>query len=473
MTVSHQLAYADRHAKRFVEELATLVRFPSVSSQRARYGDVRRCAHWLADHLRKIGMPSVRLVDTKKHPIVYVESDLVPNRKTVLVYGHYDVQPAEPLSEWRLPPFEPKVIGNNLYGRGSSDDKGQLLIHVKALEAFLRAGPGLPVNVKCVFDGEEEIGSPNLRSFLEANKAILASDFAVLSDTRFRGPGRPALVYSLRGSLNLELSVTNSGKELHSGAFGGAITNPIQVICDVISGLHDSAGRVTVAGFYRSVRSLSPAQRCRMANTGISDQALLRDAGVTSNSGECGYSMYERTTIRPAVVTTSISGGYQGGGIKAVIPSVASAKLNMRLVADQVPQEIEKLFRAHIRRQLPLGMSSTVKILSSGKPAVLDPRHAAFVAASIAYQRGFGVAPVLLRSGGSIPIVNLLQEVLNIPTVLMGFALPDDRMHAPNEKFHLPNFFGGIATVIHFLDLIGNPRISPEFTEGRVCVRQT
>jgi acetylornithine deacetylase/succinyl-diaminopimelate desuccinylase-like protein len=449
------LEYADHNRPRFVEELGDFIRFPSVSGQPEHANDLKKCASWLANHLRHIGMEPVRIVPTRGHPIVYAEWRHNPQRPTVLIYGHYDVQPVDPLNEWNSRPFEPTVRGGDLHGRGASDDKGQLFTHVKALEAYLQSQRALPVNVKCLFEGEEEIGSPSLTPFLCHNKNAFAADVAVLSDMLILAPNRPAITYALRGALSLELEVRGSALDLHSGNFGGVVHNPLQALCEIVASLHDSDGRVAIAGFYDRVREWSAKERAYMASTGPSDTKILKDAQSEAGWGEEGYTLYERATIRPSIAVNGIVGGYQGPGIKAVIPARAAVKLNFRLVPDQDPSQIEQLLREHVARFTPRTVRSTTRTQMLAKPAFVDRQHPAMRAAAVAYWKSFGAAPVFLRSGGTIPVVNLFQEMLGIPTVLMGFALPDDRMHAPNEKFHLPNFYKGIATSINFLNEIG------------------
>jgi acetylornithine deacetylase/succinyl-diaminopimelate desuccinylase-like protein len=452
------LTYAQTHRPRFVKELRDFIRFPTVSAQPPHAESLQKCAAWLASHLRRIGMEGVRIMPTPRHPIVYAEWRHALGRPTVLIYGHYDVQPADPLHEWRSPPFEPTVRGHDLYGRGACDDKGQMLAHIKALETYLRTERVLPVNVKCLFEGEEEIGSPNLTSFLARNKQALAADVAVMSDTRMLAPDRPAITYALRGALSLEVAVHGPKQDLHSGLFGGAVHNPLQALCEIIARLHDANGRIAIPGFYDRVRRWSEEERAYMADTGPTDMQILHDARVKKGWGERQYTLYERTTIRPALNVTGITGGYQGPGVKAVIPAHAVAKLNFRLVPDQGPSEIEQLVREHIARITLPTVRSTVRTYSMAKPALVNRRHPAMQAAVVAYRKGFGAPPVFLRSGGTIPVVNTFQELFGIPTVLMGFALPDDCIHAPNEKFHLPNFYNGIVTCAAFLAEVGAGR---------------
>lgn len=452
------LTHARLHQDRALRELMEFVRFPSISAQPRHAEAVRRCAAWLADHLRRIGLERVQVVPTRGHPLVYAEWRRAPGRPTLLIYGHYDVQPADPLAEWRTPPFQPTVRGDDLYGRGSCDDKGQLFAHVKALEAYLRTRGALPINVICLFEGEEEIGSPNLVPFLLRNRRALAADAAVMSDTRILAPDRPAITDAMRGALGLELEIQGPRHDLHSGNFGGAVHNPLQALCEIIARLHDSERRVAIPGFYARVRRWSAAERADMARTGPTDAEILRDARAEKGWGESGHTLYERTTLRPALTVNGITGGYQGPGGKAVIPARAMAKLSFRLVPDQDPCEIDRLFRQHIAQITPPSVRSTVRTNMLARPVLVDRRHPAIRAAAVAYRKGFGAAPVFVRSGGTIPIVNTFQERLGIPTVLMGFALPDDRMHAPNEKFHLPNFAHGIATCIWFLAEMGAGR---------------
>jgi acetylornithine deacetylase/succinyl-diaminopimelate desuccinylase-like protein len=451
MSTAPALTYAQTHRNRFVAELIDFIRFPTVSAQPEHSNDLQRCAAWLAQHLQSIGLEYVKVIPTPRHPVVYAEWCHAPAAPTVLIYGHYDVQPPDPLHEWRSPAFEPTVRGNDLYGRGASDDKGQLFTHVKALESYLQTTGKLPVNIKCLFEGEEEIGSPNLPSFLERYRDVLDAEVAVLSDMRILAPDRPALTYALRGALSLELEVRGSGQDLHSGTFGGAVHNPLQALCEIIASLHDDTGRVAIPGFYDRVRRWSDEEQAHMARSGPSDAQILRDARAEQDWGDRCYTLYERTTTRPALTLNGIIGGYRGPGVKAVIPASAMAKLNVRLVPDQDPRDIEQLFRQHIARITPVTVHSTIQTHLFAKPALVDRRHPAMRAAAAAYRNGFGATPGFLRSGGTIPVVNLLHEMFRIPTVLMGFALPDDRMHAPNEKFHLPNYYNGIATSIWFL----------------------
>jgi acetylornithine deacetylase/succinyl-diaminopimelate desuccinylase-like protein len=391
------------------------------------------------------------MIPTRGNPIVYASWMRAADCPTVIIYGHYDVLPGEPTQQWRTPPFSPTVSGLDLYARGASDDKGQLFCHVKALESYLRGAHTLPVNVKCIFEGEEEIGSTHLLPFIERNRRVLQAEAAVISDTKMLAPGQPAIGYAQRGGLRAEVEVTGPRQELHSGSFGGAVLNPLQAACEIVAALHDKRGRVTITGFYDDVRAWSEKERSYMARTGPSDHKILHEAKVEQGWGEDGYTLYERTTIRPALTFNGICGGHCAPGVKGVIPARAVVKLSFRLVPDQDPERIGRLLREHIARSTPPGVQTSVKVFSPVQPALVDRRHPAVRAAAFAYKRGFGTYPVFLRSGGSIPVVNAFTESLGIPTVLMGFGLPDDRIHAPNEKFHLPNFYRGIDTSIWYL----------------------
>jgi len=446
-------------------ELCDFIRFPSISNQAGHAGDVRRCAGWLAGQLQQAGLEQVQLVPTPGHPLVYAAWRKAAGKPTLLVYGHYDVQPADPLKEWRTPPFEPAVRGSYLYGRGASDDKGQMYTHVKAIQAYLHSTGRLPVNVVCLFEGEEEIGSPNLQSWLERNRPMVAADLAVISDTRMLNQRQPALTYALRGGLGLELVVEGPGQELHSGTFGGAIHNPLQALCELITRLHDADQRVAIPGFYDAVRAWGPGERDFMRRNGPRAAEILANARARRGWGEAGYSLYERTTIRPALTVNGITGGYQGMGGKAVIPHQASAKLSFRLVPDQDPLEIERLLRAYLAQITPPTVQVKLNTRLMAHPALIPRDHPGMRAAAFAYRQAFGALPVYLRSGGTIPVVNMLQDIPGIPAVLMGFALADDNKHAPNERFYLPNFYNGMAACIWFMAALGKYP-PPQSTHG-------
>ena len=455
MNPGRALSYARARRGGFVSELKEFLRIPSVSSQPDRAGDVSRCAHWLARHLKKVGLDQVRIIPTRGNPIVYASWLRAPGRPTLIIYGHYDVVPGEPLREWHTPPFAPTLQNNNLHARGASDDKGQLFSHIKAIESYLKTTNSLPVNVKCILEGEEEIGSTHLTSFIAKNKRALRADAAVISDTRMLAPDQPVIGYAQRGGLRAELRVKGPPHDLHSGNFGGAVHNPLQALCEIIAGLHDANGRIAIPGFYADVRRWDDKERAFMMRTGPTDERILKDAGLELGWGEAGLNLYERTTIRPALTVNGIGGGHQGPGAKSIIPAQAMAKLSFRLVPDQDPKRVARLFREHIAHITPPAVRSSVRVFSPIEPALVDRNHPAVRAAALAYQKGFGASPVFLRSGGSIPVVNTFQKILKIPAVLMGFGLPDDHIHGPNEKFHLPNFYNAIATSIWYFAIAG------------------
>jgi acetylornithine deacetylase/succinyl-diaminopimelate desuccinylase-like protein len=455
MSISRPFQYASAHRPRFVKELGEFVRLPSISSQPKGAEGIERCAQWVARHLRKIGLERSTIIRTARHPAVFASWEHAPGRPTVLVYGHYDVLPPDPVAEWRTPPFEPTVRGNNMYGRGACDDKGQVFAHFKAMESWLKTARALPVNVKCLIEGEEEIDSPNLPALVRKYRRALAADVAVVSDSPMLAPDRPVISYGQRGSLRLELELRGAAQDLHSGNFGGAVHNPLQAVAEILCSLHDRGGRVAIPGFYDRVRHAGPAERNKLRQAAPSDTQILREAGAARGWGDAEYTLYERTALRPALTFNGIAGGYQGPGVKAVIPSRARAKLSFRLVPDQDPAEIDALFRRYIERIAPPTVHAEVRTVSSARPALLDPDHPGMRAAVFAYRKGFGASPVFLRTGGSLPVVSIFQETLGIPTVQMGFALPDDRMHAPNEKFYLPNLYRGISASTWFLAAAG------------------
>lgn len=452
------LAYAHANRGRFVNELKEFIRFPSISAQPEHADDSRKCAAWLANHLRSIGLEHTRVIPTPGNPLVYTDWLHAPGRPTVLIYGHYDVQPAEPLDQWRSPPFEPAKRGTDIYGRGASDDKGQMLAHIKALESYLRTTGRLPVNVKCLFEGEEEVGSPNFGPFLAENKRALGADVVLVSDTAMLAPDRPAITYAMRGALSLELQIGGAGIDLHDGLFGGAVHNPLTGLCEVVSRLQTSDGRIDIPGFYDRVLEVNPEERAYMASNGPSNQQILSNARTSRSWGETDYTLYERTTIRPALNISGIAGGYQGTGPKSIIPSRAVAKLSFRLVPNQSPLEIAQIVRTHISRLTPFTLRSNLRMQLAADPVTVDRRHPLIRAAAVAVSKGFGAPPVFVRSGGANPAVGVFHRTLRVPTALVGFGLSDDHIHAPNEKFHLPNFHNGIATGIWFLNEVGRSK---------------
>ncbi|HUV88877.1 MAG TPA: dipeptidase [Anaerolineae bacterium] len=447
--------YARANQSRFLAELLDLLRIPSISTQPEHRPDVERAAAWLRDQLLAAGFPRADVLPTSGHPVVYAEwLPAGPHVPTILIYGHYDVQPPDPLDEWRTPPFEPTIVGDDLFARGASDDKGQLYTHLKAIEAFQATAGTPPVNVKCIFEGEEEIGSPNLEPFVRQHAELLAADVAVISDADILSKDLPSIVYALRGMAYVEVEVTGPDHDLHSGIYGGAVLNPNNALCAMIARLHDTPGHVAIPGFYDQVRDLDPDERAELARIPFDRAAWLREAGVETDWGEPDTTIVERTTARPTLDVNGIWGGYTQPGAKTVLPGRACAKISMRLVPDQEPAQIVQLLRDYLAQIAPPAVTVQVRDLHSGRPAIVRRDSPAMQAARRAYAAVFGQEPVFVRSGGSIPVVATFQQVLGIETILMGFGLPDDRLHSPNEKFHLPNFYKGIETLIHFLRLL-------------------
>jgi len=447
--------YVRANQSRFLAELLDLLRIPSISTQPEHKPDVERAAAWLRDQLLAAGFPHADILPTAGHPVVYAEwLPAGPHAPTILIYGHYDVQPPDPLDEWRTPPFEPTIVGDDLFARGASDDKGQLYTHLKAIEAFQATAGTPPVNVKCIFEGEEEIGSPNLEPFVRQHAELLAADVAVISDADILSKDLPSIVYALRGMAYVEVEVTGPDHDLHSGIYGGAVLNPNNALCAMIARLHDTPGHVAIPGFYDQVRDLDPDERAELARIPFDRAAWLREAGVETDWGEPDYTIVERATARPTLDVNGMWGGYTQPGAKTVLPGRACAKISMRLVPDQEPAEIVQLLRDYLAHIAPPAVTVQVRDLHSGRPAIVGRDSPAMQAARRAYAAVFGQEPVFVRSGGSIPVVATFQQVLGIETILMGFGLPDDRLHSPNEKFHLPNFYKGIETLIHFLRLL-------------------
>ena len=451
MSVSSALAYAAQHEPRVVDELKSLLRIPSVSTDAAYAGEVRRAAVWIADHLHEIGIGEVQIHATERHPIVTAAHMHDAQRPTVLVYGHYDVQPPDPLDLWETPPFEPTERGGKLFARGASDDKGQLFIHAKAAESWLRTAGELPVNLKFLIEGEEESGSVHLRPFLETHRQRLAADIVLISDTGLFAEGLPSIGYGLRGMAYVEVILEGPNRDLHSGIYGGAVENPIHVLTRLIAGLHDEQGRVALPGFYDAVRDLDDEEREAFRSLPFDEVAWKRDIGISGACTEEGYSVLEATCGRPALDVNGIGGGYQGEGAKTVLPSRAGAKISVRLVPDQRPNEVAAMLRRYFATETPPTMKMTFCDLHGGMPVLVDRSLPAMQAAFRALRDEFGHQPVFIREGGSIPVVADFQEVLGLDTVLMGFGLDSDAIHSPNEHFGLDRFRQGIASSIRFM----------------------
>ena len=442
-------SYIAENENRFLEELKAFLRIPSVGALPEHSEDMVRCANFAADQMRALGMPRVEVLPTGGAPLVYGEWLAAPGRPTALVYGHYDVQPVDPVELWTTPPFDPQVRGGELYARGAADDKGQVLMHWKAVEAHVRVNGRLPVNLKFLIEGEEETASTNLDRFLEANRELLKADVAVVSDTTWFDRGVPSICYGLRGIAYLQVNLRGPSRDLHSGSFGGAVANPIQVLAKMIAGLKDDRGRVDVPGFYDRVRPLDAEERRRFASLPFDEERYRRELGVPALYGEEGYSTLERVWARPTLDVNGIWGGFTGEGTKTVLPSRASAKLSCRLVPDQDPEEILGLLEARLRELCPSTVEMEIQRFHGGKPVITPLDHPAVQAAGRAIERAFRKPPAFIRTGGSIPVVASLAERLGLPCVLMGMALPDDHSHAPDERLDLATFFGGIRAVAY------------------------
>ncbi|HRX80122.1 MAG TPA: dipeptidase, partial [Pirellulaceae bacterium] len=435
--------YLEQHREAFEGDLCDLLRIPSVSADSRHRDDMRQAAKWVFGQFESLGL-ATEIVETAGHPIVYAESPPVAGAPAVLVYGHYDVQPPDPLDEWISPPFEPTKRDGNVYARGATDDKGQMLTHIKSAQAVLATTGKLPLQLKYIIEGEEEVGSENIEAFLESRREQLACDVIVISDTSQFGPGRPAITYGLRGIAYYELRLTGPKQDLHSGTFGGAVTNPLNAMAKILAALVDSNGRIQVPGFYDDVIDLSDAERAQFDALSFDEQAFMKQIGVEGVSGEADFTTLERRWARPTCDVHGFWGGYSGEGAKTVLPCRAGAKFSFRLVPHQDPKKIGKSLEQMLRSMCPPGIKLELIDLH-GAPGVLVPLDNPFMsAAAKAIERGFGTAPVFIREGGSIPIVNAFKAKLGADTLLLGWGLNDDNTHSPNEKFCLADFHRGI-----------------------------
>ncbi len=446
------LKYIDQHRARFVEELATWVRIPAISSDPAHDADMVKNAQHLMSELEKLGATKTEMWETKGHPAVFAEWMQAPGKPTLLVYGHHDVQPVDPLGEWVTPPFEPAVREGRMWGRGVVDDKGQVYIHVKAIEAFLKTAGKLPINLKFIVEGEEEIGSENLDEILRVKAKELESDFVCVSDTAMYGRGIPSLCVGLRGLMYLEIKVEGSRADLHSGSFGGGVANPINVLARMIAKLHDDSGKITVPGFYDKVVELTAAERKEIASLPFEEKEWLELSGSPATVGEKGFSTLERIWARPTLDCNGIWGGFQGEGAKTIIPARASAKISCRLVPHQEPEEIEQKVGAYLKKIAPPGVKVTVQYLHGGRPYLAPTDHPVFEVAKRAFSKAFGKPTVFMREGGSIPFVRTIADRTGKPCLLMGFGQPDENAHAPNEWIDLENFHLGIKSAAYLYD---------------------
>ena len=430
---------------RYIAELKQYLAIPSVSALPEHAADVKRCAEWTADEMRRVGLENVRLVETPGNPIVCADWLHAPGAPTMLFYGHYDVQPVDPVNLWESPPFEATVRDGEIYARGAADDKGQVFMHLKAIEAYLKKDGTLPVNIKLVIEGEEEVGSVNLDTFVRANRSALAADVIVISDSAMFDRGVPSICYSLRGLVYFQIDLRGTKSDLHSGVFGGAVANPATVLAQVLAQMKDRGGRVKIPGFYDAVRPLSEEERAAWKTLPFNEKKYKKDLGAPKLTGESGYSVLERVWARPTFDVNGLISGFTGEGAKTVIPAVAMAKVSMRLVPDQHPDQIAKLFEDYVRKVTPKTVELKITRMHGGLPWITEYHNPFVQAAGRAIEQGFGRAPVFCREGGSIPVVSTFQQELQAPAVLFGVGLPDENAHAPNERLDLGNFHSGIV----------------------------
>jgi len=446
------LPYIESRRDENLNELKEFLRIPSVSTKTENKPDIERAAQWLARQLKPAGMEKIEIVPTQMHPLVYGESPQKTGRPTVLFYGHYDVQPSEPLDLWTSPAFEPEVRNGNLYGRGTADDKGQVHIHLKALEALHKTQGELPINVKVMIEGEEEVGSVNLWDFVQRNRDRLKADALIVSDTSMLGPGVPSITYGLRGLDYFQVEITGAAQDLHSGVFGGAAPNPITILAEMIAKLHDKNFRVTVPGFYDDVDKVSATERKALNSLPWKEKEFRKTVGAPGLAGETGYTIVERLWCRPTLELNGIWGGYTGEGSKTVIAAKAYAKFSTRLVPSQNPAKIAKRVERHVRQLLPKTVKCKFEVVSTGKPWVAPYSHPIFQQARQALEKGFGKKAAFIREGGSIPFVTQMHDTFGVPCVLLGFGLPDENAHAPDEHLSLENYYGGIKSVALFYE---------------------
>jgi acetylornithine deacetylase/succinyl-diaminopimelate desuccinylase-like protein len=441
--------YIEGHRDEHLTELCEFLRIPSVSAKSEHKPDIERAARWVADNLRAAGFQKIEIVPTNLHPLVYAESLEVPGKPTVLFYGHYDVQPAEPLDLWTSPAFEPSVRNGNLFGRGTADDKGQVHIHLKALESILKVDGKLPINVKVLIEGEEEVGSVSLWDYVQKNQEKLQADALVVSDTSMLAKGVPSITYGLRGLNYYQIELTGPARDLHSGVYGGAVPNPLTILSELFAKLHDRNFRVAVPGFYDKVAKISAPERKSLNALPWKKKAFEEAVGAPGYAGEKGSSIVEQLWTRPTLELNGMWGGYQGEGAKTVIPSKAFAKFSTRLVPNQDPHATAKLVEKHVRKLLPKTVKCKFEVLSTGKPWVAPFHAPIFKIAQGALEKGFGKKAVFIREGGSIPFVTQMHDTFKVPCVLIGFGLPDENAHAPDEHLALENYFGGIKAIAH------------------------
>jgi acetylornithine deacetylase/succinyl-diaminopimelate desuccinylase-like protein len=448
--------FVEQNKPRLLDELKTFLRIPSVSTLPEHVPDVRRAAQFVADSMKTAGLENIEIIATAKHPLVYADWLHAPGKPTVLCYGHYDVQPPDPLEEWISPPFEPVVRDGNLYARGSADDKGQMYMHIKAVEALLSTTGTLPVNLKFLIEGEEEVGGESVAKFVAENPAKLKADVALVSDTELFAEGLPTLCIGLRGLIYTEIEARGPARDLHSGMYGGAAPNAVFGLIELLSKLKDANGKIQIPGIYDDVESPTPAEKRSWEHLPFDEKDFLKnEVGSTQLTGEPGYSVMERTWARPTLEVHGIAGGFTGAGAKTVIPARATAKVSMRMVPKQNPEKIIAAYKKFVADNTPAGIQTEVRVLSWGPAIMVNPDHPAIHVAASAFRDILGKETVFIRSGGSIPIVGDFAKHLGIPTILMGFGLPDDGLHSPNEKYKVANYYAGIMTIAHFFEQYG------------------
>jgi acetylornithine deacetylase/succinyl-diaminopimelate desuccinylase-like protein len=448
--------FVNEQRDRFLDELKDFLRIPSISTLPEHRPDIDRASQFVANSLRAAGLENVEIIATEKHPLVYADWLHAPGKPTVLCYGHYDVQPADPLEEWKSPPFEPTLRDGNLYGRGTADDKGQMYMHVKAIEALRAVNGTLPLNVKFLVEGEEEVGGASIARYVAQNRDKLKADVALVSDTAMYAEDMPTLCIGLRGLIYMEVEATGPARDLHSGLYGGAAPNPIFGLVELLGKVKNSRGVIQVPGIYDDVEPPAPAEQESWARLPFKESTFLKkEVGAAKLTGESKYSVLERIWARPTFEVHGIAGGFTGAGAKTVIPAKATAKASFRLVPRQDPEKIVESFREFVSKNTPKGIQTEVRVLSASPGLVVDPEHPAIQVAARAFSDIFQRPTVFIRSGGSIPIVGDFANHLGIPTVLMGFGLPDDGLHSPNEKYRLENYYKGIMTVAHFFEQYG------------------
>ncbi|HMQ67886.1 MAG TPA: dipeptidase [Ignavibacteria bacterium] len=449
------LNYISDNKDNFVEQLKEFLKIPSISTNQENVKDMKTCAEFVRNEMISVGLDNVKIMETPGHPVVYGEwLHAGDDKPTILIYGHYDVQPVDPVDLWTDPPFSATIRDGKIFARGAVDDKGQVFIHFKSIESHMKNNGSLPVNIKMLIEGEEEIGSVNLDNFIKANKELLKCDYVVISDTGMIDNQTPSICYGLRGLAYMQVEVTGPNRDLHSGEFGGAVDNPINALAHIICRLKDDKGKILIDGFYDDVIELSENEREEYKKLPFDEVKYKKDLGIDELFGEEGYNTLERDSARPTLDCNGIWGGFQGEGAKTVLPSKAYAKISMRLVPDQEPEKIGKLFTDYVNKITPKSVKVKITSLHGGKGAITPIDSPGMEAAVTAMEKGFGKKPLFTRGGGSIPVVSSFQSILNAPTILLGFGLPDENIHSPDEHFNLINFHRGILSISHFYNEI-------------------